>query len=187
MITIIGFFLIRFFDGTVPLFIKSAVDSITEGEPSLMLPALGIFAVVTCRYLLFVFSRRLMRRISIALSYDLRKRLYRHVQKQGPSFFNKYSTGDIMSRSINDINLVRRLVAFAWVTIMTFVFSVSIALIFMYSLSPSLTLFVIPPLPVVALVAFKMSRTLFPYVREQQIAMGQVTSYVQENLNGIRT
>jgi ATP-binding cassette subfamily B protein len=48
-------------------------------------------------------------------------------------------------------------------------------------------LFVIPPLPVVALVAFKMSRTLFPYVREQQIAMGQVTSYVQENLNGIRT
>ncbi len=187
VITIIGFFLIRFFDGTVPLFIKSAVDSITEGEPSLMLPALGIFAVVPCRYLLFVFSRRLMRRISIALSYDLRKRLYRHVQKQGPSFFNKYSTGDIMSRSINDINLVRRLVAFAWVTIMTFVFSVSIALIFMYSLSPSLTLFVIPPLPVVALVAFKMSRTLFPYVREQQIAMGQVTSYVQENLNGIRT
>mgnify|MGYP001377992780 CR=1 FL=1 len=185
--TITGFFLIRLFDGTVPLFIKYAVDSITEGNPSLMLPAIGIFIAVTCRYLLFVFSRRLMRRISIALCYDLRKRLYRHVQKQGPTFFNKYSTGDIMSRAINDINLVRRLAAFAFVTILTFMFSVSIALIFMFSLAPSLTLLVIPPLPLVALVAFKMSRTLFPYVRDQQMAMGQVTGYVQENLNGIRT
>jgi len=187
LVTIIGFFLIRLFDATVPLFIKYAVDSITEGNPSLMLPAVGIFSVVTCRYVLFVFSRRLMRRISISVCYDLRKRLFQHVQKQGPAFFNRYPTGDIMSRAINDINLVRRLVAFAWVTIMTFVFSVSIALVFMFSLSPSLTLLVIPPLPFVALVAFKMSRTLFPYVRDQQMAMGQVTSYVQENLNGIRT
>jgi ABC-type multidrug transport system fused ATPase/permease subunit len=49
LVTIVGFFLIRLFDGTVPLFIKYAVDSITEGNPSLMLPAFGIFGAVICR------------------------------------------------------------------------------------------------------------------------------------------
>jgi|TARA_B100000315_G_scaffold78674_1_gene72055 ATP-binding cassette subfamily B protein len=185
--TIFGFLLTRLFDAAVPLFLKLAVDSISDGDPKLLLPAAGIIATVICRYGVFVYARRLMRRIAIAVCYDLRKRLFKHIQKQGPAFFNVYPTGDIMSRAINDINLVRNVIAWGVVSIMTFLFSVSIAMVFMFYLSPTLSLMVIWPLPIVAYVAFRMSRILFPYIREQMMAIGEVTSYVQENLNGIRT
>lgn len=185
--TMFGFLLTRLLDATIPLFLKHAVDSIDTPNPSLFWPAVGIIGVVICRYGVFVFARRLMRRISIAVCYDLRKRLFKHVQKQGPAFFNQYPTGDIMSRAINDINLVRNVIAWGLVSIMTFIFSVSIAMIFMFYQSPTLSLTVLWPLPIVAYVAFRMSRILFPYIREQMMAIGEVTSYVQENLNGIRT
>lgn len=182
-----GFLLTRVFDATIPLFLKFAVDSITEGDPKLVLPALGIVAAVIVRYGVFVYARRLMRRIAIAVCYDLRKRVFHHVQRQGSAFFNQFPTGDLMSRSINDINLVRNLISWGVVSIMTFVFSVSVALVFMFSLSPSMTILVTIPLPLVGFVAYRMSKVLFPYIGEQMQGIAMITEFVQENLNGIRT
>lgn len=182
-----GFLLTRVTDATIPLFLKFAVDSITEGDPKLVLPALGIVGAVIVRYGVFVYARRLMRRIAIAVCYDLRKRVFHHVQRQGPAFFNQFPAGDLMSRSINDINLVRNLISWGVVSIMTFVFSVSVALVFMFSLSPSMTILVTIPLPLVGFVAYRMSKVLFPYIGEQMQGIATITEFVQENLNGIRT
>ena len=92
-----------------------------------------------------------------------------------------------MSRTINDINMVRMVVSFAWVNIVTFFFTIGTGIYFMVSLSPELTKWVILPLPVVAIVGFTMARAMFPYYRDQQEAMAAVTEFTQENLSGIRT
>lgn len=181
--------LARFFEAMVPLFMKSAIDSIVDPniELNLMWPAVAILGVVVARFIIFIYARRTIRRISIAVAYDLRKRLFAHIQIQGPNFFNRFSTGDLMSRAVNDIGMVRRVVSFGWVNIMTFVFSVSVGLYFMIDMSSSLTMWVVLPLPLVAISGFVMSRALFPYYRDQQEGMAAVTSFTQENLNGIRT
>jgi len=186
---IAGLLLTRVFDAVVPLLMKTAIDSLAYDTipPNVMWPALGIIAAVTVRFTVFVFSRRIMRRVSISVSYDLRKRMFNHIQYQGPSFFNRFSTGDLMSRTINDINMVRMVVSFGWVEIILFIFTICTGFFFMIRLSPALTSAVIIPLPVVAVTGFILARRMFPYYRDQAEAMAEVTAFTQENLNGIRT
>ena len=188
-IAVTGLLITRMLDAIVPLFMKTAIDSlaIETTEPNVMWPALGIIAIVAIRFGIFVVSRRVMRRVSISVAYDLRKRIFNHVQYQGPGFFAKFGTGDLMSRAINDINMVRMVVSFGAVNIILFVFTIATALYFMIDLSPKLTLWVVLPLPLVAIVGFVMARNMFPYYRDQQEAMAAVTAFTQENLNGIRT
>ena len=187
IVILIGMLTTRFLEAMVPLFMKTAIDSLEAREPNLFWPVVGILAVVGIRFCLSIFTSRLVRRIGIVTAYDLKKRLYRHIQKMGPLFFNQFSTGDLMSRSSGDVGMVRGVVAYGWIQVVTFVFSIVMGLAFMTWLSPSLTLAVVLPTPLVAIVGVYMSRRLFPIVREQRQAMDDVTSFTQENLNGIRT
>ena len=184
-----GLLVTRLLDAVVPQFLKIAIDSLADEaiEPNLAVPALAILGIVAARFLVYVLSRRVLRRISISICYDLRKRFVNAVQYQGPGFFNRFGTGDLMSRAVNDIGMVRMVVSFGWVTVMLFGFTLAAGLYFMIDMSPELTAWVVVPLPIVALTAFFMARGMFPYFRDRQEAMADVTSFTQENLNGIRT
>ena len=188
-ISIFGLLVTRILDALVPLMMKTAIDSLADDSiaPNLKWPAIGIVGIVAGRFAIYVVARRVMRRVSIAVSYDLRKRIFNHVQFQGPQFFARFSTGDLMSRAINDINMVRMVVSFGWVNIILFAFTIATGMYFMLSLSPALTWLVVLPLPFVAIAGFIMARAMFPYYRDQQEAMAAVTAFTQENLNGIRT
>ena len=177
---VLGLLFTRIFDAVVPLLMKTAIDSLADPslEPNYAWPALAIIGVV---------ARRVMRRVSISVAYDLRKRVFRHIQFQGTNFLNHFSTGDLMSRSINDINMVRMVVSFGAVDMILFTFTIATGMYFMRSLSPELTRVVVIPLPLVAIAGFVMARMMFPFYRDQQESMAAVTSFVQENLNGIRT
>ena len=166
-----------------------AMDSLADekAEPYLAVPALLILGVVAAQFVIFVPARRALRRISIATAYDLRKRFFNLVQYQGPNFFNRFGTGDLMSRAINDISMVRMVVSFGAVNIALFIFSVIAALSFMLPTSPILTFWVVLPLPFVAVIGFVMARGMFPFYRERQEALATLTAFTQENLNGVRT
>ena len=186
---VFGLLLTRLAMNVVPQFMRTAIDSLANPEipPNYALPALGILAIVVIQAGIYIGSRRALRRISIAVTYDLRKRLFNHVQYQGPNFFNRFGTGDLMSRAVNDVRMVRMAVSFGWVQIATVSFSLVTSLGFMLWMSPLLTAWVVVPLPFVALTGFFMARGMYPYYRERQEAMASVTSFTQENLNGIRT
>lgn len=186
---ILGILITNIMSAFVPLLMKTAIDSLADASapPNLAIPALAITLLVIVRFFIFVITRRVMRRVSIAVSYDLRKRMFEHIQYQGAGFFTKFSTGDLMSRIINDISMVRMVVSFAWVNIITFFFTVGTGIYFMVMLSPALTAWVIIPFPFVAITGIMMARAMFPYYRDQQEAMAAVTEFTQENLNGIRT
>ena len=186
---IFGLLITRILDAMVPLLMKDAIDSLADPAlpPNIVWPALLMVAIVCVRFGIFIVARRVMRRISIAVSYDLRKRIFNHVQYQGTAFFNRFNTGDLMSRAINDINMVRMVVSFGWVNIITFVFTIATGMYFMFDLSAELAIWLIIPLPFVAIVGFMMARAMFPYYRDQQEAMASLTAFTQENLNGIRT
>ncbi len=184
-----GLLVTRFFDAIVPQFMRTAIDSLVEPDtPSNVLwPAVGILGVVAVRFGIYVWARRLLRRVSISVSYDLRRRLFDHIQYQGAAFFNRYGTGDLMSRAVNDVGMVQRVVSFGWVTIVMFFFSIGTGLYFMIGMSPALTAWVVLPMPLVAIAGFVMARGMFPYFRAQQEAQAAIASFTQENLNGIRT
>ena len=173
----------------MPQLMSTAINSLTYDHipPNYKWPAVGMLVIALTRSAIHLFARRALRRVSIAVCYDLRKRLFNHIQRQGPSFFGRFATGDLMSRAVNDVRMVRMAVSFGWVQIATLLFGLCTSLFWMLHMSPRLTAWVAVPLPFVALVGFVMSRGMYPYFREQQEAMARVTSFTQENLNGIRT
>ena len=147
----------------------------------------AIIACVLLRFIFVVFARRSIRRVGIALSFDLRQKLYASVQIQGSDFFSRIGVGDIMTRAIQDITLIQRLVAFGMIffVIMTYapLFSVS-AMLFK---SPALTLVIVPVLPVIFIYAYRMTNAMAETSKTLQQRLSDLSTHTQENLSGIRT
>ena len=173
----------------MPQFMRVAMNSLADPSitPEIHLQAIGLIVTTIVSVIIYVPARRALRRLSITITYELRQRFFSHVQFQGPSFFNKFGTGDLMSRAVNDINMVRMAVSFGWVNLMVFLFTIVAALGFMIEMSPKLTLAVVIPLPFVGGMGYLMARGIYPYYRDRQEALADVTGFTQENLNGIRT
>ena len=198
---ILGLLGARVFEAMIPLFVKQGIDSITSGKAdiaaghmdfdsalaALGFPALAIVSCVIAQILITIVSRILIRRIGIYAAFDLRNRIYQHLQRQGPNFFARYSIGDLMARAINDISLVRQVIAGTSRSTAVLVFTALVGLAFMFSLSWKLALAVAVPLPVITLVAWYYSIIIFDRSYQVQAGFASLSTFVQENLNGIRT
>ena len=182
-----GLVLARLFEALIPLLLKRGIDSVAAGHAALLGPVLGIVACVLARFAAIVSSRRVIRRIGMAVAYDLRRRVYTHLQHQGPGFFARHPTGDLMARAINDIALVRQLVGQGTRTILVLLFSAAVGFLFMFVQSPSLTLLLLPPLPVVTIAAYLLARRVYHDSTALQAGFSTLSDRVQENMNGIRT
>ncbi len=189
-----GLLLARVFEALIPLYLRDGIDLIDGGlrdgdltPDALALPAIAILVCVLLRYLFIVASRRVIRRIGIAIAYDLRNRFYAQVQRMGPAFFARHPTGDLMARAVNDIQLIRQLIGMGLRTILVLVFSAGVGLVFMFSLAPVLTLLLLPPLPLIVWAGWRLSRQVFDQSIVVQAGFSNLSDRVQENLGGIRT
>ncbi len=187
----------RVFEALVPLYLRDGIDTMATltdagvdaqaAQAALAYPALMILACVAARFACVTQSRQVIRRVGIAVAYDLRKRVYAHLQRQGPGFFGRHPTGDLMARAINDINLVRQLIGGGLRTICVLIFSAVIGFAFMLALAPGLTAMLLLPLPLIALVGWFLARDVYTRSMRVQAGFSALSERVQENLGGIRT
>ena len=196
-----GLLIARLFEAMIPMFIKMGIDNITVSKPQLLAdelsfeaaqslllyPALAIVVCVICQMLVTIVSRILIRRIGMYAAFDLRNRVYQHLQLQGPGFFAQYSIGDLMARAINDISLVRQVIAGSTRMTGVLIFTATVGLGFMFSLSTKLSLAVLLPLPIISVVAYYYSKRIYQQSHRVQEGFSDLSTFVQENLNGIRT
>ncbi|MGE0625027.1 MAG: ABC transporter ATP-binding protein [Pseudomonadales bacterium] len=200
-LAVIGMIVARALEGTIPLFVKLGIDRIAAGQSALTegsadlgsaastlaMPALAIVGCVILQMLVTIGYRIAMRRIGVNAAFDLRNRLYAHLQRQGPGFYARFTIGDLMARAINDITLCREILAGAIRMTLILLFTAVIGLVFMFSLSPSLTLAILLPMPLIGLVAYAYSKRIYARSQRVQEGFAELSTFVQENLNGIRT
>lgn len=74
----------RLLEAFMPLFLKIGIDRIAAEDYRLALPALAIPGLMVLRYIAFNRGRRYVREVGIAVAYELRQRLYWHLELQGP-------------------------------------------------------------------------------------------------------
>lgn len=147
----------------------------------------GIVVCVLMRFIFVMYARRSVRRAGIGVSFDLRQKLYRAVQKQGSGFFGRMGVGDIMTRAIQDISLVQRLIAFGSFMFVIMVYAPLFAISFMLAKSPTLTLLILPFIPVIFIYAKHAAGQLATTSKDVQDRLSDLSSHTQENLTGIRT
>ena len=194
------------FQITVPMVVRQAVDSIPrfvrlytlyEGTPAqaefyayffvaLLLFALVIIALSGTSGLFMFLMRQTVVVASRHIEYDLRNALYDHLQQLSATFYQEYSTGDVITRATDDIEKVRRYIGPAIMYVTRSLVMVLVAATAMFIISPTLTLYALTPLPLLAIAVFFMARMVHHRSDRLQQQYSTLTSRVQEALSGIR-
>jgi subfamily B ATP-binding cassette protein MsbA len=117
---------------------------------------------------------------------DLRVRLYAYLQQLSLSFFEKTSTGELMSRVTNDVNALEQFVthgtALAGVDLIRLVGSA----IVLFLLEWRLALLVLIPVPILAVGLRWFNTQIRPVYRRVRDRLGDINARLQDNLSGIR-
>jgi len=124
--------------------------------------------------------------VSRDIEFDIRNDLLKRLLLLEPEFYVRNRTGELMSRATNDLNSVRMVlgpgIMYSATTIVTMIFAIAV----MVALSPTLTLWVLLPAPVVAVAVWFFGRTIHDLYEKIQAALATLTARVQENLSGVR-
>jgi ATP-binding cassette subfamily B multidrug efflux pump len=173
----------------VPWLIKGGIDTALHrraGEtfsfkyPLLILAAAALqgFFRYCWRINIHGFSRR--------SEADLRDRVFSHLQKLPLSYFQHTKTGDLMSRLTNDVQAVRELMGFGSLAIVDAVVVIVFSLSLMIMIDPWLTLWSMLAMPLITVVVRFFGRHIFTWSRDTQQELSVMSTYVQENLSGMR-
>ncbi len=132
----------------------------------------------------------LMRQTLIVMSrhieFDLKNEVFQQYERLSQNFYKQNRTGDLMNRISEDVSKVRMYVGPAVMyTINTFI-RFAIVIIYMYSVSPLLTLYTILPLPILSYCIFKLSTEINKRSTVFQQYLSKVSSFTQEIFSGIR-
>ncbi|MGB9069849.1 MAG: ABC transporter ATP-binding protein [Candidatus Acidiferrales bacterium] len=124
--------------------------------------------------------------VSREIEFDLRNDLLHKLVKLDPEFYVRNRTGDLMSRATNDLNAVRMVLGPGIMYTATTVATSVVSLFFMLKLSPSLTLWVLLPVPLVVFAVYFFGRIIHRLSERIQAALGTLSTRAQENLTGVR-
>ena len=131
----------------------------------------------------------LMRQTIIVMSrkieFDLKNEIYRKYQSLSMSFYSKNNTGDLMNRISEDVSRVRMYLGPAIMYFINISVLFSLVIFKMFSISKVLSLYVLAPLPILALSVFFVSSKINFKSDKVQKQLSRITSIAQENYSGI--
>ncbi len=173
----------------VPTFVQKIVDEIAGGNRSDVL--VGLFLQAGLYAAGAVVSMYLMRRLIIGASrlveFDLRRQIYDRLLELDHSFYQSHETGDLVSRTTNDLDAVRTLLGPG---IMYIPNSLSLFALFfpvLFRLNAGLMAVVTGVLVTVIVLVFLILPRLQPLYRRIQEATGRINSRVWQIVSGIGT
>jgi ATP-binding cassette, subfamily B, bacterial len=169
-----------------PLLIKVAVDDAMAGRTD----RLTWLAIVLVGLELLTFGTAFVRRflggrLAVDVQHDLRQAVFGAVQRLDGPKQDALRTGQVVSRSITDLQLVNSLLSMTPLAFGTVVFAVA-AIVAMFWLSPLLTVIALVIVPAVGVVAARSRLTLFPATWSAQQRAADVAQHVEETVTGVR-
>ena len=152
----------------------------------LTLIAGAIALVVLVRWGLTYWRRMIAGRVSLGIEYDLRERLYGHLQRLELGFFDHQQTGQLMSRATVDLQAVRFFLGYGLVFILQSALTIVLAGVAMIVINPELGLIALVPVPFVVVIAQRYGRRARPAIQEVQQRIAELTADAEENISGVR-
>lgn len=132
----------------------------------------------------------LMRQTLIVMSrhveFDLKNEVFRQYENLDQNFYKQNRTGDLMNRISEDVGKVRMYVGPAVMYTINTIIRFTIVIIYMYNVSPKLTLYTLLPLPLLSYIIFKLSVEINIRSTIFQQYLSKVSSFTQEVFSGIR-
>jgi len=171
-----------------PYLVKVALDSgLAAGSKQVLARTAVLYLVAALVQWAAIYLRvRLMARVGTSIIYDLRARLFGHLQELSLNFYSRYSVGRVITRVINDVGVLREFITWALLAVVRDLFTLVGIVAAMLAMNVRLTLLAFLVLPLMGLVTviFRLqSQRNYRAVRE---AISWVNSVLAENINAVR-
>jgi ABC-type multidrug transport system fused ATPase/permease subunit len=170
----------------VPYLVGRTVDEIRAGEENLWPLAIAIVGAGVLRLAFSVARRLVAGRVSLGVEFDLRNRMYGHLQSLELGFFDDQQTGQLMSRSTVDLQSVRFFLGYGLIFILQSAITILVAAGVMLALEPELAVVALAPTPFVIWVAYRYGKRNRPASQEVQQRIAELTAEAEENISGVR-
>jgi ATP-binding cassette subfamily B protein len=170
----------------VPLVQRDIIDNVIVTHTQSIWPLAGLLIIAAAVNFGSIYLRRYHGgRLSLDVQHDLRTELFGSLSRLDGARQDEIRTGQLVGRSISDLNMVQGLLSMAPVTIGNIaLFAVS--LVIMVILSPVLTLVTVAVAPALYLIALASRRRLFPASWDSQQQSAEVVGLVDEAIGGVR-
>jgi ABC-type multidrug transport system fused ATPase/permease subunit len=171
-----------------PAITQQIVDQVIgQNRPDLLLPLVGLglaafLAQNGLNALRIIFNNHFEQRVI----FDLRSELYAHIQRLPLTWFDNRSTGDIMTRLVEDVTSVERVLIDGIEQGTVAILQILIVSGVMLAYSPSLTAAVLIPIPFLGAGALAYTLTARSRYRKQRKAVSTLNSLLHDNIAGIR-
>jgi ABC-type multidrug transport system fused ATPase/permease subunit len=171
-----------------PAITQQIVDQVIgQNRPELLLPLVGLglaafLAQNGLNTLRIIFNNHFEQRVI----FDLRSELYAHIQRLPLTWFDNRSTGDIMTRLVEDVTSVERVLIDGIEQGTVAILQILIVSGVMLAYSPSLTLAVLVPIPFLGAGALAYTLTARSRYRKQRKAVSALNSLLHDNIAGVR-
>jgi ATP-binding cassette subfamily B protein len=135
---------------------------------------------------LFTFlMRQTLINVSRYIEFDLKNEVYQQYQRLSLNFYKSNRTGDLMNRISEDITKVRMYTGPAIMYTVNMITLFIVALIYMLSVAPKLTLYTMLPLPFLSFIIYKLSKVINKRSTIVQEYLSNLSTYSQESFSGI--
>ena len=117
--------------------------------------------------------------------YDLRTKVFRHIQRQPLRFFDRTPVGRLITRTTSDVEALSDVLSAGVVVIIGNLFRIAFILYFMFSLNWVLALVVLAVMPAMAYGVFQFRRKVRVQYRETRKQVARLNSFLQEHISGM--
>jgi ATP-binding cassette subfamily B protein len=179
--------LAQIFSLYTPEYIGNSINTIQEFAKSNPTFArkelLNNILIILATTIIAGFLTFLMRQTLIVMSrhieFDLKNEVYNHYQKLSQNFYKRNRTGDLMNRISEDVSKVRMYVGPAVMYSLNTIIRFGVVIVYMYNISPKLTLYSLLPLPLLSYSIFKISAQIHKKSSLYQQNLSTLSSFAQ--------
>ena len=177
-------------------FVRKAFDSVKlimtqtptdSGEYSSILIYYGglivLFALLKGVFMFFM--RQTIIVMSRKIEFDLKNEIYKHYQNLSIAFYKQNNTGDMMNRITEDVSRVRMYLGPALMYAINIVTLFCLVITTMFRISPTLSVYVLLPLPLLAISVYYVSNIMNKRSEKVQQQLSVLTTFSQETFSGI--
>lgn len=148
--------------------------------------SITILALAIIRSVFMFFMRQTIIVMSRHIEFDQKNQVYAHYQKLDTEFYKTHSTGDLMNRMSEDVSRVRMYTGPSLMYLINLISLIGFCLFNMFSKDVLLSLYVLSPLPILAITIYIVNSIINKKSEQIQEQLSDLTTNAQESYSGIR-
>jgi len=172
----------------IPWLLRNAINALERGVELRVVSSFAgwIIAVALLQAVVRTFSRMVILGTSRRIIFGIRNRFFGHLQRLAAGYYDSHRTGDIMSRGVNDMQLMQAFFGPGVMNLLNTVIIYTATIVILLNIDVRLTLISLMLYPLLFVTVNRLSRRVFKRSLAVQEQLAAISNRAQENISGIQ-